>query len=58
MWASRESPPTFLLDVASRQQADLIIMGNSVRSVLMRNILGDTVLATLRHTPIPLFLAQ
>ena len=56
--SSPVSPKTFLLEEASRWQADLIVMGNSARSVLMRNILGDTVLETLRHTPIPLFLAQ
>ncbi len=55
---SPDSPKTFLLEEARAWEADLIVMGNSARSVLMRKILGDTVLATLRHTPIPLFLAQ
>lgn len=55
---SPNTPKTFLLEEASHWQANLIVMGNSARSVLLRKILGDTVLATLRHTPIPLFLAQ
>lgn len=55
---SPDSPKTFLLEEASRWQADLIVMGNSARSVLLRKILGDTLLTMLRHTPIPLFLAQ
>lgn len=50
--------PTFLLQAARMWDADIIVMGNSCRSVLLRKILGDTLLATLRDTPIPLFLAQ
>jgi hypothetical protein len=36
----------------------MLVMGNSSRSVLLRKVLGDTLLATLRDTEIPLFLAQ
>lgn len=49
---------TLLLAAAKMWQADMIVMGNSARSVLSRKILGDTLLGTLRDTHIPLFLAQ
>jgi nucleotide-binding universal stress UspA family protein len=51
-------PTILLLAAATLWQADMIVMGNSARSVLVRNFLGDTLLATLRDTKIPLFLAQ
>jgi len=47
-----------ILKVAKKYQADMIVMGNSAHSVLLRKVLGDTLLATLRDTEIPLFLAQ
>lgn len=51
-------PKVLLLAAANLWQADMIVMGNSARSVLVRKALGDTLLATLRDTKIPLFLAQ
>lgn len=51
-------PRGLLLAAAALWQADMIVMGNSARSVLLRKVLGDTLLATLRDTQIPLFLAQ
>lgn len=51
-------PKVLLLAAATLWQADMIVMGNSVRSVLLRKVLGDTLLGTLRDTQIPLFLAQ
>lgn len=51
-------PKVLLLAAATLWQADMIVMGNSARSVLLRKVLGDTLLATLRDTQIPLFLAQ
>jgi nucleotide-binding universal stress UspA family protein len=51
-------PKLLLLAAATLWQADMIVMGNSARSVLVRNILGDTLLETLRNTTLPLFLAQ
>ena len=51
-------PKVLLLAAATLWQADMIVMGNSARSVLLRKVLGDTLLATLRDTEIPLFLAQ
>jgi nucleotide-binding universal stress UspA family protein len=47
-----------LLAAAKLWQADMIVMGNSARSVLLRNVLGDTLQDVLQHTDIPLFLAQ
>jgi nucleotide-binding universal stress UspA family protein len=51
-------PKTLLLAAATLWQADMIVMGNSARSVFLRNVLGDTLLGTLHNTQIPLFLAQ
>jgi nucleotide-binding universal stress UspA family protein len=51
-------PKTLLLLAASMWQADMIVMGNSARNVLLRRVLGDTLLQTLRGANIPLFLAQ
>lgn len=51
-------PKVLLLAAANLWKADMIVMGNSARSVLLRKVLGDTLLATLRDTQIPLFLAQ
>lgn len=51
-------PQVLLLPSATLWQADMIVMGNSARSVLLRKVLGDTLLATLRDTRIPLFLSQ
>ena len=51
-------PKVLLLAAATLWQADMIVMGNSARSVLLRKVLGDTLLTTLTGTKIPLFLAQ
>jgi len=51
-------PKVLLLVAATLWQADMIVMGNSARNVLLRNVLGDTLVDTLRDTRIPLFLAQ
>jgi nucleotide-binding universal stress UspA family protein len=47
-----------LLPIAREIDADMIVMGRSLRSMLVRHVLGDTVLNTLAHTPLPLFLSQ
>lgn len=47
-----------LLAAATLWQADMIVMGNSARSVWVRRILGDTLLNVLNQAEIPLFLAQ
>ena len=51
-------PKVLLLPAATLWQADMIVMGNSARSVLLRKLVGDTLLTTLAETKIPLFLAQ
>ena len=51
-------PKVLLLPAATLWQADMIVMGNSARSVLVRKVLGDTLLTTLTETKIPLYLAQ
>jgi nucleotide-binding universal stress UspA family protein len=51
-------PQLLLLAAANLWQADMIVMGNSARSVWLRKALGDTLLGALRDTQIPLFLAQ
>jgi magnesium-transporting ATPase (P-type) len=51
-------PRILLLAAAKLWQADMIVMGSSARSGLMRRVLGDTLLAALRETRVPLFLAQ
>jgi nucleotide-binding universal stress UspA family protein len=51
-------PKVLLLAAATMWKADMIVMGNSARNVLMRKLLGDTLRETLHDTDIPLFLAQ
>lgn len=51
-------PRVLLLAAATMWQADMIVMGNSVRNVLSRKLLGDTLRGTLQDTHLPLFLAQ
>ena len=48
----------FLLAAATLWQADMIVMGNSARSVWVRRILGDTLLDVLSQSEMPMFLAQ
>ena len=47
-----------LLPAARQIDADMIVMGSSVRNMLMRRVLGDTVLNTLTNSNLPLFLSQ
>jgi nucleotide-binding universal stress UspA family protein len=47
-----------LIEYAREHEMDLIVMGNSIRSLLMRHLLGDTVLNTIQLADRPLFLAQ
>jgi len=52
------NPSVLLLASASFWQADMIVMGNSLRSVFMRRVLGDTALEAIRRSPVPLFLCS
>jgi nucleotide-binding universal stress UspA family protein len=47
-----------LLECAKRMDADLIVMGSTARSRIVRKLLGDTALHAIRNAEIPLFLAQ
>jgi nucleotide-binding universal stress UspA family protein len=47
-----------LLEFARENDADLIVMGNSVHTTLVRHLLGDTVLETIKSADRPLFLSQ
>jgi nucleotide-binding universal stress UspA family protein len=47
-----------LLAAARQIDADMIVMGRNMRSMLVNRILGDTVLDTLAHSNRPLFLSQ
>ena len=51
-------PRADLLPYAHDNQADLIVMGNSVHKTLLRSLLGDTVLETIKSADLPLFLSQ
>ena len=47
-----------LLGLGGTPYTDMIVMGNSIRNLLLRHLLGDTVLNTILTTDRPLFLAQ
>ncbi len=52
------NPRSELLAYAKAHDVDLIVMGNSSRSIIKRSLLGDTVLETIHSADIPLFLSQ
>jgi nucleotide-binding universal stress UspA family protein len=47
-----------LLNMAGETGADMIVMGRGMRSMLVKRVLGDTVMTTLSHADLPLFLSQ
>jgi len=47
-----------LLPFARENNADLIVMGNSVNKALLKRLLTDTVLDTIKSADVPLFLSQ
>ncbi len=47
-----------IIDYAQKNDYDLIVMGNSIRSLLFRHLLGDAALNTIQNADRPLFLAQ
>ena len=47
-----------LLPEAKQWEADMIVMGNSARNVLLRHVLGDTALHVMQHADVPLFVCQ
>ncbi len=51
-------PRGLLLGYATTWQADLIVAGNSGRSMIVRKLFGETALTLIRTSPLPLYLAQ
>ena len=49
---------TDLMSFAKEVDADLVVMGNSVQKTLMKKLIGDTVLETIKSADRPLFLSQ
>jgi nucleotide-binding universal stress UspA family protein len=47
-----------LLSAAAEWDADLLVVGNSAKNLLLRRVFGETALHVIRHTDRPLFLAQ
>ena len=47
-----------LIEYAQQNNMDLIVMGNSIRNLILRHLLGDTVLNAIQRSDRPLFLAQ
>ncbi len=52
------SPKDFLLPIATYWQADMIVLGNSARNLLVKRALGETALHIIRNADRPLFLCQ
>lgn len=52
------SPRKEILSHADEWNADMIVMGNSARSYLLRKVLGDTALHIIQNSELPLFLSQ
>ncbi|MBI5100411.1 MAG: universal stress protein [Nitrospirae bacterium] len=52
------SPKDFLLPMATLWQADMIVLGNSARNLLLKQVMGETALHIIRNADRPLFLCQ
>lgn len=53
-----QSPKDALLSYAAGWEADLIVLGNSATTYLLRRIFGETALHVLVNADLPLFLSQ
>lgn len=53
-----DPPNAAILPYADSWEADLIVLGNSAKRMLLRRLLGETALHVMRNAEIPLFLAQ
>ena len=53
-----DSPKDHLLPYAEEWGADLTVVGNSAKNLLLRRIFGETALHAIQHANRPLFLAQ
>jgi len=56
--AVENSAKEHLIEYARQHDMDLIVMGNSIRNLIFRHLLGDTVLNAIQQADRPLFLAQ
>ena len=52
------SPRKGVLARAGDTETDLIVMGNSAKGLLRRQVFGETALHTIEHAHVPLFLSQ
>jgi len=52
------SPKDHLLSYATGWNVDLIVLGNSAKSLLRRRLFGETALEAMRSAELPLFLSQ
>jgi nucleotide-binding universal stress UspA family protein len=52
------APRDFLLPIATYWQADMIVLGNSARNLLVKRVIGETALHIIRNADRPLFLCQ
>ncbi len=52
------SPHDQILPAAQDWSADLLVLGNSARSLLLRRVLGETALRVMQTSPLPLFMSQ
>lgn len=52
------SPHDQIVPAALDWNADLLVLGNSARSLLLRKVLGETALRVMQTSTIPLFLSQ
>jgi nucleotide-binding universal stress UspA family protein len=53
-----KSPKEHLLPYAAEWRADLLVVGNSAKNLLLRRMFGETALNVIRNADRPLFLAQ
>jgi nucleotide-binding universal stress UspA family protein len=53
-----QSPISGVAQYAERWKADVVVMGNSSRNLLLSRLFGETLLDTMQRAPCPLFLAQ
>lgn len=53
-----DTPKSSILPYAESWDADLIVLGNSTKRMLLRRLLGETALHVMRNAELPLFLAQ
>jgi nucleotide-binding universal stress UspA family protein len=53
-----QSPKSHLLSEAETWGADLIVVGNSAKNLLLRRIFGETALHVIRESDRPLYLSQ